>query len=286
MSSNVELVAQFITTHGVEAGRILERFPPNEGASFLSLLSADVAGRAIKHMGPSAAAACLDEMPTSQSARVLAALSVQSAAELLRHVDEGTRDRVLGELEPRNGKAIRQLLRYPEATAGAIADPLVLALPADLTVQDAQQQVTRSAEALSYYIYIVDRDHHLVGVLDVRELFLAPSVATLNTVMHPIVTALEDWMTVAGMAAHPGWQAYDALPVVDRTGVFIGAIMYRTLRRMLADSLPERPRGAALLTALFNLGELYWVSLAALLPGASSVRGRREGTSPAGGDHD
>lgn len=286
MSTKVKLVAEFIAAHPVEAGRILERFPPNEGASFLALLSDEVAGRAIKHMGRTAAAACLDEMSIPQSAQVLAALSVQSAAELLRHLDEAAQHRILGEVEPRKAKAIRQLLRYPEATAGAIADPLVLALPADLTVAAVQQQMTRSAEELLSYLYIVDREHHLVGVLDVRELFLAPPDAPLNTVMHPSVTAIEDWMTIGGMAVHPGWQTYDALPVVDRTGVFVGAIMYRTLRRMLADALPERSRGAALLTTLFNLGELYWVSLAALLPGAAHPRGSRVRTSPGGGDHD
>jgi magnesium transporter len=262
-SHRLQLVGHFITAHPAEAGRILEGFPPSQAGRFLEEVSPEVAAAAVAHMGPNAAANCLSAVTVSTARNIVSSVPATAAAALLRHLSPETQQAIVDLLEPRVAKAVRQLLQYPAGTAGALADPLVVALPSDLTLGEAQRQVGRSPEGLLYHIFVVDREHRLVGMLDVRELFLASRNEKLATVMHPQVVALDDWMGVAGIAVHPGWRDYDALPVVDRRGVFLGAVRYRTLRG-LAESR-EETRGASLLATLFSLGELYWASMAAVL---------------------
>lgn len=112
-----------------------------------------------------------------------------------------------------------------------------------------------------------------------RELFLAPRKEPLSGVMNRQVVALEDWVSVAGIAVHPGWADYDALPVVDTHGAFVGAIKYRVLRQRLTHTAGDRTRAAAFVTALFSLGELYWVGLSTVItalaaPGRGSEKAR------------
>ena len=78
---------------------------------------------------------------------------------------------------------LRRKLKYPPGTAGAIADPLVLALPEDQTVAEAQKNLHRSAARAYYYVYVVDREQRLVGALDLRELLLSQAKKTLSDVM-------------------------------------------------------------------------------------------------------
>ena len=55
------------------------------------------------------------------------------------------------------------LLAYPDDTAGALADPLALALAAEMTVADAQRQLHGSGRHVFYYLYVVARDRTLLA---------------------------------------------------------------------------------------------------------------------------
>ncbi len=280
MATELVLVERFVQSYPAEAGRVLERFSADRAARFLEQLTEKNAARLLTRMGPNAGAAALHALDADRAQRLVTELAPHAAAELLRHGTPELQKTLLDAMEPSRARAIQKLLHYPPETAGALADPLVLALPDDLSVAEAQRQLSRTPHGLLYYIYVVDRQHRLVGVVDMRELFLASRKEALSAVMHRQLTALEDWVSTAGIAVHPGWADYDALPVVDVHGTFVGAIKYRALRQRLTDTAGDRTRAAAFVTALFNMGELYWVGLSTVItafaaPGRGSGKARR-----------
>jgi len=272
MRTELAIAAQFVADHPDETAVVLERVSFNDAAALLAELEPAIAAQAIARISASLAVDCLRSMHGEQVARLLTELPVDLAARLLRLATEETRQRWLMAMPPESAELLARKLRYPSATAGALADPLVLALPEDTAVAEAQKHLRRSPERAYYYIYVVDREHRLVGVLDMRELMHASPRATLSSVMHRDPVRVPAQSDLATITAHPGWRDLDALPVVDLAGVFFGIVRHRTIRQAAGGAGAQAPV-EPVVSALLGLGELYWTGLAALLSSLSPGRG-------------
>ena len=154
-------------------------------------------------------------------------------------------------------------------------DPRALALPDDLAISEALKRVRRSPQNVLYYMYVVDRDQRLVGVLNLRELMLASPKTTLSSAMQPNVARLPALADLMAIVAHPGWRDFHALPVVDAGDTFIGVIRYETLRR-LEDETGAPPYNQAVATVL-SLGELCWIGFAGMLAGLAATLSTKVG---------
>src|SRR5262245_29496380 len=92
-------------------------------------------------MAPHDAARVLTELGVDRSAALVAQLELQDAAAILRTLEPSERDGILAALSEDDSGPISLLLLYPEGTAGSYMDPRVLCVPADITVEQAQQRV-------------------------------------------------------------------------------------------------------------------------------------------------
>src|SRR5690349_17381185 len=111
---------------------------------------------------------------------------------------------------PARGDPLRQPHRYPPDTAGGIMTTRLTALPARLTVEQAIGELRRRSEQLepAFYVYVVDEQHRLVGVLSMRDLVLAGPAAPLQAVMQTRVLSVPvtmDQERVAALARKYGY---------------------------------------------------------------------------------
>jgi magnesium transporter len=177
-------------------------------------------------------------------------------------------------------RSLRRLLENEPHTAGALMDPLVLALPEDLSAAEALERIRREPEHAMYYIYIVDADGRLTGVVNVRELMLAANDSLLRNIMAAKPDSLPAHAGREAIVSHPAWQKVHALPVVDRQGELLGAIRYEIVRRLEADLGMSARSGRDRATAL-ALAELYALGISGLAEfatsGVSSARVPRGG---------
>ncbi len=272
----------FAESHPLDAAQTLEGLTEAERGRLLEALPLDAAVAVLRQMEASVAAASLAERQPAAVAALVAAMPVQNGVRLLERFDGEKRDEVLGHLPRDAAVAVRRLMQHADNTAGALMEPRVAAVPADITVDAARKRVQREPRHLRYYVYVVDRDDRLVGVINLRELMLAPASARLASVMRAPVESVSVGWTWDAILAHPGWREFHALPVVDREGVLAGVLRYETLRRLEADSAVARAPG--LLTTGLALGELYWSAATALLLGAFDTL-RPAGGAPTGETH-
>jgi magnesium transporter len=180
---------------------------------------------------PHFAAQVMSALPVERSAEMLAALAPDVAVRLARLLGERAQT-VLDRLPPDKAASPGSPLRFAPETAGGLMDASVLALPEDLAAGEALERLRELSEHAHYNLYVVDRRHVLVGVLNLRELLLAPRAAHLSELM---VTNPHRLLATTGrssIVSHPGWRVAHAIPVVDDEGHYLGAIRYRTLRRL------------------------------------------------------
>ncbi len=270
MDPDLNLSLEFLTRHPLEAVRVLERVGAERIVPFLQRISVPLAAGAMKLMEEECARRCMILMEPARSGALLSHIPAENASLLLRPMEKETRESLLGILPPDVSEPIRALLRYPEGTAGSLMDPFVFILPEDLTAREALSRMKKHPKHLTDYLFVVNRDHLLVGMARTGELALSDPHRRVSEIIDPQVHRLLAQSSRRAILAHPGWQKSAVLPVVDPRGVFLGAMSYETLRRLEATShgQPERDPTSSTGSAL---GELYWLGLSGLVRAAASA---------------
>jgi magnesium transporter len=258
------------------AARLLERAGPADAAALLASVSTPVAAGVFRAMGPAAAAECCAVLSNESLGEILAELPLDVSARALRRVDAARRETVMLRLPDDDRVPLRRLLSYPDDSAGALADPLALALPEDISVADAQKELRAAGRAshVFFYMYVVARDQRVVGVLTIPELMSARGGEPLSSVMTSPVASLDAYADLATVAAHPAWRDFDALPVVDSAGRLLGAIRHKAVRRMNDQAT------RSVVDTLVGLSEVYWAGLSGVLTSISTNRESRIGARP------
>ena len=264
MRSSELLVASFFRTHPDDGARILEATSPQEAAALLESIEPEAAALVVRRIATTAGSSYLAAMNPEAAGAVLAEFPVETVGRFLRCMEEPLQEALLGLLPNEMARQARLLLQYPENTAGALMDPLAYTVPDDVTAEQIHRMLQRKPEGIFFYVYVVDRDHRLRGVLDLRELMQANPQAPVSSIMNDDMTILPAGMDLVTLLRHPGWHELDALPVVDENGIFLGMIRQRLIRQ-ISQSSEQDGQSLASWEVLLALGELYWIGLGKLL---------------------
>jgi magnesium transporter len=263
----MQLARAFVEAHAARAAIVLERMPLARASSVLRTMPPRSAAPVLAAMTPPFAAGVLGQFDGADAAPLVQGMPMDDAAAVLRALPPERRAPVLAALPAEAREPLERALPYPDGTAGAVMDPSVLHLPDEILVADAQTRMRRAARELLYYLYVVDREHRLVGVLDIPELMAARPRDPVSAAMHRQVERLSAWTPVALVREHRGWYDYHAMPVVDEQDRLVGAIRYQALRRLEREAAVEGPDPAQLTTSA--LGELFRLATTGLVAGVA-----------------
>jgi len=149
---------------------------------------------------------------------------------------------------------IMRLRQHPEGTAGAVMTTEVATLPENLTVAEALREIGRLAKDLEtiYYIYIVDDENHLRGLVSARQLVTRlgkPDTKLADFMERDLVTVevADDQENVAGKVANFDFLA---IPVVDHEQHLLGIITHDDVIDVLREEAEEDAYRAAAVTPL------------------------------------
>jgi magnesium transporter len=220
---------------------VLEVMSSEKAADVAQVLDPDTAGRILSEMDPALAASVLGDMEPPEASMVLAAMAPDDAVDVLELMPASVHDAIVGEMEPEEAEEVRQLEQYPPDTAGGIMTPEVTALAEGLTVGQAIEELRRLSEELEqmFYVYVVDKRDHLLGVLSMRDLILARPDRRLSQIMHTEVTSVPVTMDQEQVARLMRRNSYLAMPVVDTRHRLIGLITADDAARVLENEATE-----------------------------------------------
>jgi magnesium transporter len=106
-----------------------------------------------------------------------------------------------------------------------LAQPPLLVLQPDMTIADALDRVRRLGDASSInYLYVVDDEQKLVGVVPARRLLTAQPQELVRDVMLDHVVAIPDWATVLIASEYFATRRLLAFPIVNGRGQLLGVV--------------------------------------------------------------
>ncbi|MCC7021234.1 MAG: magnesium transporter [Thermomicrobiales bacterium] len=205
---------------------IIPAFGPNEIATLIRWMPEDVLPDVLADLAPIEAATILRTLSRHEAADVLEAMAPDDAADVVDELPEVDAEHILVAMAPGEAAEIRDLLVYPPESAGGVMTPAFVGISPDLRADQAiaaLRRVAAEAETI-YYVYVIDAEDHLLGVLSLRNLVLASPHAPVSALMVRDVAKV--------YADEPGIDAARllrdrnllAVPVVDRENRLLGII--------------------------------------------------------------
>lgn len=168
-------------------------------------------------------------------------MAADDRADLYGLLPQELRSRLLDAIDDEESRDIRQLLSYPEDSAGALMTTDFVALPADKTAAEAIELVRDGAAEMEtiYIAYAVDTHSTLLGAVSLRDLVTSPADRTIDAIMNPHIVAVhvnDDQEDAARILAK-----YDllAMPVVDRSHRILGIITVDDLMDVVEEEATE-----------------------------------------------
>ena len=224
-----------------DGAAVMERMPSEMSADVAEALDPETAARFLSEMDSTLAASVIVDMEMPEASMVLEEMDPDDRVDILEHVPNPLHDQLLNEMAALEAAEVRSLEQYPPDTAGGIMTTNVTALPEHLTVQQAIEELRRISEELEqmYYVYVVDRRKHLVGVLSMRDLILARPTRKLNEIMIPNIAALPATMDQEEVARLFDKYGYMAMPVIDARNRLIGLVTVDDVVDVLQEEATE-----------------------------------------------
>ena len=198
-----------------EARHILQELPLPQAADALAELEDDVVQQ------------LLDNFPNEKLVPLLNELDADEAADLLGELPATDQHRLLGKMESEQSEAAKELLSYPEDSAGGIMNDRFISLRAGQSVSVAQKDLRKLEDPAPEdinYLYVTDTKEKLVGIVSLRDLVFAPPRSKVKDVMDAEVEFVrvdDDQEEVVRRFEH---YHYLGLPVLDEHGTLMGVI--------------------------------------------------------------
>jgi magnesium transporter len=239
------------------AVRRLENLAVSEVADLFAMLGIDERILLIRQMPAERAAAVLAEiddrslgdlldiLQDREIVELLDTLPSDDAADFVSHLDEEDQDRViemLDRVDHQDAVELKELLRYPEDTAGGVMAKEYLSIPQESAVGALQEALRTMDEAELYSMhfgFVVDRAGQLVGQVSLLKLLLSSPHETAAAIMDrdPIrAQVTDDQEQVANLFVR---HDLVALPVVDSEGLLIGRITVDDAMDVLEEEATE-----------------------------------------------
>lgn len=226
--------------HPADIADLLDQLPADDAVVLFNLLNVEVASEVLDETGSLVRQELVEKVDDERLADLLDELPMDDAAEFLEDLPDLTAARLLDLMEPEEARDVQALLGYEEETAGRLMSTDVVALRRHWTVSEALEYLRSLHEAETlHYLYVVDRDRRLIGVVPIRTLVLASSQATVESLMDRDVVAVQVNADQEELAEFISRYDFVAIPVVDHENRLVGVVTVDDALDILEEEATE-----------------------------------------------
>lgn len=169
-------------------------------------------------------------------------LAPDDAADLIQEAPAEERENLLALLDDTTRREVKGLLDYAEDEAGGLMNTRYSRLRADMTVDEAIAYLRRDArqrEKTVYYVYVVDAEEHLLGVVSFRDLIVAPGDKHVSDVMRREIISAPDDLDQEALSQLFMRHHLLMMPIVDAEGRIKGVVNVNDIVQVVQEEATE-----------------------------------------------
>ncbi len=212
--------------HPADLAEIISEVSQKERTAIFGSLDVDTAAEALHELEPHVQADIIDDMAKERASDILEQMPPDEAADVLGDLPEAKAQELINLMEKEEAEDVQELLEHEEDTAGGLMTTEYLSFPPDLTVEEAIKELRLEAPNVEtvYYLYMVDDEEHICGVLSLKNLILATPQVKLRDIMKTPVKTLPLEAAEKDVAEFISKYNLLAAPVVDETMAMRGIV--------------------------------------------------------------
>lgn len=228
--------------HSADLADIFPELKPDERLLCFKHLDEEKAADMVEYLSPQLQVEILGDIDEELASRIISKLPHDSAADVLGDMEDIDSETYLDKLPDKFSAEVRELLTYNEDTAGGIMTPIVMTVNVDMTVEEVLSHIRIQAEHDNmelYYVYVVDKQNHLLGVISLRKLLTSPinqkvEDIMINDIVKLHVDDFQDYIADIFMKYQ-----YNAMPVVDLYNRLKGMITWDDVQDIVEEETTE-----------------------------------------------
>src|SRR5215831_18259827 len=211
--------------HPADIAAALRHLPIADQVTLFRRLSQDRAGDVLSELDDAALLDLVKALDEVEVSRILDEMPPEHAADVVEELPDEHAEKILDLMQDEKSEEVQELLEYPEHSAGRLMSPDFVAVNERSTVEQAIEHIRKSvSEERAFEVYVVDDHRHLVGVVPLRRLLIAPPASPIFAVRDESVVSVPAEMDQEEVARVVAKYDLVAVPVVDRHHHLVGTV--------------------------------------------------------------
>ncbi|GEN56352.1 magnesium transporter MgtE [Halolactibacillus alkaliphilus] len=183
----------------------------------------------------------INELTDQYMKELFDTIPTDDVADFLAELDKAEKDKILHAMAPEREMIIRELLSYPIETAGGLMAKEFITVSKNEKVSEVIDNLrfqAPDAETI-YYLYVLDEQSKLVGVVSLRDLIISPAFETIDNIMGTDIVSVTTEMDQEEV--YKIMKRYDflAVPVVTKKGELTGIITIDDMMHVMEEEVNE-----------------------------------------------
>jgi magnesium transporter len=181
-------------------------------------------------------------LPPSERRLWMRLLAPDDAADVVQEAPAEDREGLLTLLDDAMRREVKGLLDYAEDEAGGLMNTRYSRLRGDMSVGEAISYLRRDArhrEKSVYYVYVVDAEERLLGVVSFRDLIVAPPDKLVKEVMQTEVISARDDLDQEALSKLFMRHHLLMMPIVDAEGRIKGVVSVDDIVHVVQEEATE-----------------------------------------------
>ena len=225
---------QVIELPSEDLADVLEELQGEEQEALFGALDSEKAAETLAEAEPRAQRQLVEDLSDERAREIFSEMTVPQLADLFAELPFDEVQELLELLNAQVGERVRNILSEREAEADDIMSQDYVAMPKEARVAEVLMSIRQSGReprSISY-VYVVNGDSKtLIGVVDLRELVIAPDEEPLDNIMvSPVVTAEKDTSRGDLIEMFTKYH-YRMIPVVDVEDHILGVVCYNDIMK-------------------------------------------------------
>ncbi|NNE98858.1 MAG: magnesium transporter [Pyrinomonadaceae bacterium] len=212
--------------HPVEIAQLAEALSPIHRTDIVGSLDDEIAADTLEEMSTENQARVLEDLDEERAADLLEEMSPDDAVDVLDELDDEKAKELFDLMEDHEKVDVAELMSYKGDTAGGLMTTEFVAVPQDMTVQDAIAHLRQMAQTphMVYYIYVSESkdSKRLVGITTLRMLILSEPKAIIRDLMRTDFQAVSPNEASEDVALKIAEYNLLALPVLNDNEEILG----------------------------------------------------------------
>jgi len=237
LQGNVKLTVlkeELAEIHPADLADILEELDSSQRVTLLEDLDTEHASDTLEEVDPAVQRDIVFSLRKWRVAQLIGEMTPGQSADIISVLPANEKNAVLALLDPAKVAKIEDILEKHEINILNFTTAKFIKCLPEMTVKQVRRNFRQAARSMDVvvYFYVVDDTDKLLGVIDIKKLFMAEDEDSLRNLMVEHVIRLNPESTMKEAADMFLRYGFRALPVTDANGVILGVVPYRDVMNL------------------------------------------------------